>query len=318
MHALVAKAARATSGFQLPATMSLGTFSRAAGPWTVEWERAHADAQKVLDSIDFSRRDIVIWVPGTDATSVHHDFAQAMRYQFDAESPALVHMQYEASWSLRRSVPTGLATMKLVLEGIRQRLAQRGDAAQHRVLLAGESQGAWIIGEAIADPKVGPVVSRVALMGHPWLAAHHYDRGQDPRVREINHLSDQIAMKVSGDPGVGLDAMIAVRTGVLFQGNNLMTLMKAVLANPIHGVLLLQNQLREIPVLRPILHDPHKYSVEMPRLVNFLRTGVLDTTDEEIDDAKKARKRAEKLVAPLGVTLLPPPPVAAGAPPAGT
>lgn len=251
--------------WKLPERVQLGDFSKAQGPWQVDWARAHADAKAVLDSIDFSRRDLVIWVPGTDGKGVHGDFARSVRDMWrGGPAPSLVAMQYEASWELRRSLPTGLATMKLVLEGIR---ARGGD---HRVLLAGESQGGWIIGEIMADPKLRPLVTRAVTAGHPWLAKHTYEHGRDPLVRTINHEGDQVAMSVAGDIGVAMDAMSAVKRGAIWQ--NFGKVAGAILANPIHGVLILHNQLRATG-LRPMLSDPHSYLDEMPRLAEFLATG---------------------------------------------
>ena len=172
--------------------------------------------------------------------------------------------------------------MRLVLEGIR---ARGGD---HRVLLSGESQGAWIIGEAAADPALGSVIHRAFLVGHPWLAKTQYTDGHDPRIKVLNHHGDQITLEIKGSARVGMDAMTAVKTGKL--GSDFGTVAKAILANPLHGVLLLQTQLRSVPWLRPYLRDPHMYGLEMPRMVHYLQTGILDLTDEEIDDRKHGRR----------------------------
>ena len=277
-------------GWSLPAQLELGTFSKAGGPWDVDWKAARADAEATLASIDFSRRHVVMWVPGTDASGVHHDFQLAANYQYGESGDAsVVALKYDAAWELRRSLPTGLATMKLVLEGIRQRLAAMPASQRPQVMLGGLSQGAWIIGEALADPKVGSVVTRAILVGHPWLAKTQYLDGHDPRVRVINHPGDQITMPVAGDAGVGLDAMIAVRTGKL--GSEFGTVAKAILANPLHGVLLLHTTMRDhLGWLRPYLRDPHQYGYEMQRMVRYLKTGVLDRSDAEIDDIRNGRR----------------------------
>lgn len=247
-------------------TFPIGEISKAGGEWTVDWERAHADAQKVLDAIDFSKRDIVIWVPGTSNHGPHKDFEAAVKDSYRGEGSNLVALEYEATWHLRRSAPTGIATLRLVLEGIR---ARGGD---HRVLLAGESQGAWIIGETIADPAVSKVVDRAVLMGHPWLARHQYTNGEDPRVRVINHAGDQVTLPIHGDPSVSLDAMIAIRT---LQIAKLGGALKALASNPMHGVLILKNLLYGIPVLKDYLRNPHVYGSDMTRAVEYLRHGRL-------------------------------------------
>ncbi len=245
--------------------------SKAGGEWTVDWERAHADAQKVLDAIDFSKRDIVIWAPGTSNHGPHPAFEAAVRAAYQGEGSNLVALEYEATWHLRRSLPTGMATLRLVLEGIR---AKGGD---HRVLLSGESQGAWIIGEVLADPAVSKVVDRAVLIGHPWLAAHQYDRGQDPRVRVINHAGDQVTLPVRGSATDGLDAMLAIRTLDLSKAGSLV---KAIAANPDHGVKMLMNLAYAIPFVKTLLRNPHVYDGEMTRAVEYLRHGSLPVSAE--------------------------------------
>ncbi len=253
-----------------PRTFPIGPVSKAGGEWTVDWERAHADAQKVLDSIDFSKRDIVIWVPGTSNSGPHPAFEDAVTEAYRGQGSNLVALEYEASWHLRRSVPTGIATMRLVLEGIRAR------GGVHRVLLAGESQGAWIIGETIADPAVSKVVDRAVLVGHPWLATHQYLHGEDPRVRVINHEGDQVTLPVKGDATAGLDAMLAIRTLDLSKTG---ALLKAIAANPNHGWLMIKNLAYAIPFVKDLLRNPHVYDGEMSRAVEFLRHGTLPMSD---------------------------------------
>jgi hypothetical protein len=280
----------APRAWALPEQIDLGTFSKAGGPWTVDWKAARADAQATLDSIDFSKREVLIWVPGTDGKGVHRDFQLAANYQYGATGDVSVTaLKYDAAWALRTSLPTGLATMKLVLEGIRQRLESIPVAERPKILLGGLSQGAWIIGEAAADPKVGSVITRAMLVGHPWLAKTQYVDGHDKRIMVLNHPGDQITLPVAGDPGVGLDAMIAVRTGKL--GSDFGTVAKAILANPLHGVLLLHTTMRDhLTWLRPYLRDPHQYGYEMQRMVHFLHTGELDRSDAELDDLRNGRR----------------------------
>ncbi|MCW2960771.1 MAG: hypothetical protein JWM90_1158, partial [Thermoleophilia bacterium] len=60
-------------------TFEVANPSKAGGEWQVDWERAHADAQKVLDAIDFSKRDIELWIPGTSNHGPHPAFEPAVR-----------------------------------------------------------------------------------------------------------------------------------------------------------------------------------------------------------------------------------------------
>lgn len=251
-------------------TFPVGDVSIAGGTWSVDWERAHADAQLVLDAIDFSKRDIVIWVPGTASRGVHPKFEDAIRDSYKGTGSALVALNHAASWDLRTSVPTGVATLRIVLEAIRAR------GGNHRVLLAGESQGAWIVGEAMADPALDGLVDRAILLGHPWMAKHRYDGGQDPRVRVINQLGDPSITPVKGDPTVALDALIAVRTIKLSGAGDVL---EALATNPGYAVKLLGTIGFSIPLLRTFLRDPHDYGGEMTRAVEYLRHGALPVSD---------------------------------------
>ncbi len=241
--------------------------TKADGTYEVDWERAYADAQKTLDAIDWSKRDIVIWAPGTSNHGPHPAFEAAVTEAYRGEGSNLVALEYEATWHLRRSLPTGIATMRLVLEGIK---ARGGD---HRVLLGGESQGAWIIGEVLADPAVSHVVDRAVLLGHPWLARHQYNAGQDARVRVINHAGDQVALPVRGSATDGLDAMLAIRTLDLSKAG---ALVRAITANPDHGVKMLANLVFAIPFVKSLLKNPHVYDGEM----EDLRHGSLPMSQE--------------------------------------
>lgn len=244
---------------QLPEAFDLGTFSVAGGEWDIDWDKARKDAARTLEGIDFSKSEIVIWVPGTSNHKVHSSFEQAVQQQYGSNA-SLVAMQYEASWEMRRSVATGLATLLLILEEIKRR-------GRH-VVLAGESQGAWIAGEALAHPALGGVVKRSVIFGHPWLAKHQYLDGHDPRVKVINHEGDQVTLPIKGDPGVGLDAMVAMRTLKL---QKLGTVVKAIAANPLHGWLLLKSIAYAIPGLKKMFPNPHIYDMEMSDAVRFLR-----------------------------------------------
>jgi hypothetical protein len=260
--------------------------SMAGGPFPVDMARAQADARNTLNSIDWSKSDIVIWVPGTDNHNVAPAFEDAVRASWSTGGVSLTKLDYEASWDMRPSVATGIATMKLVLAGI----AAHG--GNHRIMLAGESQGAWVIGEALADPMLRKVVDRAMLLGHPGLAAHHYD-GTDPDIREYNHEGDLVAMPVHGDAGKALDAMTAIHQLQLWKFG---TMAEAVLANPQQGVALLRTVLAGLPGIKNYIKDAHDYSGDMTRVVEFLRFGrVSDGADYGVLAPLSDRRRRATL-----------------------
>jgi hypothetical protein len=248
----------------------VGPVSRAEGEFPVNEAKARADAALALSRIDFSKRNIMIWVPGTEFHTIDSYFQKARDFERQpGDDLSLSVMDYTSTWDLRHSCPTGIATLKLVLEGIRQRLG--ADLPNHVVTLGGHSQGAWVIGEALADPTYANFVKRAVLFGHPWLAAHQYNSGQDPRVRVINHFDDQVTLPISGSAADGLDTMANLRQGHL--SGNVGLLVRTVVHNPHHGWLLLKGYTYDWPVFKGIWHDAHNYEDDMLRGYVYLQTG---------------------------------------------
>lgn len=241
----------------------LGEFSKAGGTWDIDLERAVRDAKATLAQIDWSKPMIALWLPGSNGEGVHAGFGTAISDAYNG-AVSVSALNYEASWHMRRSLPTGLVTMKLVLAAI---AAQRGDGS---VVLCGESQGAWIAGEAIADPMLRSVVKRAALLGHPWLAKSHYwsESGaiRDANVLEVNHLGDPVAEPIKGDPSIGFDALCAIRT---FDVAKLPTVFKGVSQNPKHLAMLVKS-LIGATILKPFYTDPHYYANDMTAAARFL------------------------------------------------
>lgn len=256
-----------------------GPISKAGGEWPVDWVRARHDARLALNAIDWSKGEIVLWVPGTSNHKIHEGFEAAVRESWIDGGVSLSRVEYEASWNMRPSTATGIATLRLILAGI----AAHGGT--HRVMLAGESQGAWLIGEALSDPRLRRVVHRAVLFGHPFVAAHHFDDGHDPGVLEINNAGDQVSAPIKGDVAAGLDAMVAIRT---LNVGGLGTVAKALSQNPEHGVMILKSLAGGI--FRGLVKDPHNYTGEMSRAVEWLRFG--STGDRAADDMIAAPARA--------------------------
>jgi hypothetical protein len=150
----------------------------------VDAVRAQADAQRVLNTIDWSKRDIVIWVPGTGQRGLDPRFADAVAASWSDGGVSLVALEYAAGRDLHGSVPTGIATLRLVLAAI----AAHG--GNHRVLVAGTGQGAWVASEALDDPAARAGVRRAVLFGVPAEARTHWTDGRDDGVVEIDDAYD--------------------------------------------------------------------------------------------------------------------------------
>lgn len=216
--------------------------------------QARSDAAAALARIDWSKDDIVLWVPGTDGTDFMEKFREGFEKAWMGQSMTAVSMNYHGTWKLDTSEPTGEATLRLVLAGI----AAHG--GHHRLLLAGLSQGAWMIGDVLADPAMRRVVTRAAIFGHPQVSLHHYDDGHDPAIREYDHPKDIIAMAIHGPRVQAIDAMQALYTGNIVP--NLGVIVAAVAASPQVGLTAIANMLRDRHLLPKAKIDWHNYDDE--------------------------------------------------------
>lgn len=152
---------------------------------------AHARARAVVDALDWSQSLVAIWVPGTNEHAIAEDVAAA----FDrAGLRNVAHVPYQATWRLAESVPDGEATLRAVLELVRARLRHG-----QKLVLLGQSQGAWVISSILRDPTYAAMVHRAALVAHPALAPAHAhetalptDRLPARRVREFNEPTDVV------------------------------------------------------------------------------------------------------------------------------
>ncbi len=160
-------------------------------------------ARALVDSIDWSQQVVVIWIPGTSGHEVPEYVASRLRAAGGSAAVALI---YQATWRLKDSVPDGEATLRAVLELIagRKRPGQR-------VVLLGESQGAWVISSILRDPRLAKVVDRASLVAHPALApAHAHASTSTPTrlgasVREFNGSTDVVTREVGRSADTVLD-----------------------------------------------------------------------------------------------------------------
>jgi hypothetical protein len=164
-------------------------------PGTPDMDLARANAQRVLDGIDWTKPDIALWVPATGSHSAPAAWQSGPKGAFDDARTSTATVDYPASENFNDSVSTGVETMRLVMAGI----AEHGDG--HRVLVGSHSQGAWVVGEAMASPEVASRVDRAVLFGHPGTAAHQYGDRHDPKVVEVDDPSDPFTWPVEGRDG---------------------------------------------------------------------------------------------------------------------
>ncbi|MCW2927741.1 MAG: hypothetical protein JWM86_1709 [Thermoleophilia bacterium] len=172
-----------------PAAAAIERARLTLAPGVPDEARAQADAAKALAQIDWSRPDIVLWMPGTNEHVMAGNWKRVASEELARPSSAVL-VDYPATMDFEQSVSTGMRTLQLVLAGI---ASHGGD---HRVLAGGYSQGAWIIGDAMATPEIRDAIDRAALFGHPGLARRHFDDRSDPKVLEANDAHDPVAFAV--------------------------------------------------------------------------------------------------------------------------
>lgn len=229
-------------------------------------KRAVHDARRALTAIDWSRRDVVVWMPGTSDHKPKPKLVEAIRATFPKSTSSFVTLDYVSTWELASSAPTAVATIRTFLTGARRRLRPG-----QRLLVAGESQGAWAIGEALADPMLRRVVTRAVLFGHPQLAATHYEDAHDLGVMEFNHAGDPVSVPLAGDPNDAMRAISLLYTGKALA--DIPLLGRVLVQNTGVALTILGNYLRGLGLLPKNPNDRHDYGKDFLEGAHFLKTG---------------------------------------------
>jgi hypothetical protein len=219
----------------------------------------------ILADIDWSQEDILIWVPGTSEHDVPPKAMAELEKQFPGDR---VHaILYQASWRFRDSIPDGDAVLRGVLEGI------RAHGGRHRVLIGGESQGAWLICNAMNDPRLAQVITRAALWGTPAAAPVRFRDGENPnaKVREVDNPTDIVTVDLGGGTPKLIDAIDRLARHDALGG--LLPLLGYGLTHPKVLATLVGGQLWRIPGVGSKHPSPHGYDVDLPAGIAFLRTG---------------------------------------------
>lgn len=254
------------------AELGIPAFTPAHGTFELNWDAARRYAQQTLAALDFSKRDLVIYVPGTGSTQMYGPLEQALQGAFTkAQRPySVATLQYEASAQFRQSVPTGIAALRLVMAAI------AAHPGQHRVTLVGISQGAWIGAEVLADASLRKIVDRAVLVARPSTSLHRFDRGEDSAVIEFSHPSDFAIREIKGDPTKALDTSIALLTGGIVKA--FPNVLSALSRDPSLIVPLLRLLLLQAPVIGGLFPNPHDYEKEMPLVAAYLAGAALGST----------------------------------------
>ncbi|MBC7644395.1 MAG: hypothetical protein H7123_04655 [Thermoleophilia bacterium] len=204
--------AAASTSVPRPSASELANARLGLMPGTPDHALAAKNAAAAIAQIDWSKPDIVLWMPGTNAhvSSGNWDRHIERDKALFPHGASAVTLDYPATIDFVPSVSTGMESLRLVLAEI----ARHSDVGSpHRVMLGGHSQGAWIIGDAMATPEVHAMVDRAVLFGNPGLAQRHYGDGSDAKVIELDDGKDPVAYPVA-DRKLLIDGMRDLDRGI--------------------------------------------------------------------------------------------------------
>jgi hypothetical protein len=221
----------------------------------------------ILRRIPEGDRRVVIWVRGTSDRSIKPEVRAAFERELAGEP--VLEVDYEASWRFSQSVPDGAA----VLRGVLAALARRRPRPQ--VLLAGESQGAWVISSVLRDRAMADTVTRAVLWGAPAAAPVDFADDHDARVREFNNPGDVVTIDLGREANAKLVGAIErfARHDVV---GGVLPILGYAVTHPAALGALLRAQAWRVPGLAARFPSPHGYDFEAG--VRFLRDGASERT----------------------------------------
>jgi hypothetical protein len=165
------------------------------------------------------------------------------------------------------SVATGERALQLVLDEIARR---DPDGTRYHVALTGESQGAWVVNDLLAEHPFERTVDEVSLYGLPGIATHDDALRDDERVQVTNHRWDPVTWRALGSADAAADA-----GGTLFGGGGARSLLSTidyVASNPVHAAIMGIASLRLALDGERSAH-PHVYDAEQRRAADHLLDG---------------------------------------------
>ena len=208
---------------------------------------------------------IILWVPGTSNHSINTAFQQALPLGMKA---GLV--DYEASWDLPRSVQDGVHQLEMALHHAYMK-KKRGQ----KIVLAGESQGAWVIAQTLSNRNYNHLVDKVVLLGLPGIAPTKFRGtsgmyptffGGTSRFLEISHRFDYATFRWSDSKK--LQGAVA-----RFMSGNLRDLplfLSLAIHHPIRSAISGFLLLKHIPMFGAVIPNPHNYDDDMQTAVDWL------------------------------------------------
>lgn len=210
---------------------------------------ARSLAARTLAEVPADAEELVLWAPGTLRRNIPEQFEDAVAQRF-GDDVSLTKLPTPPGYDQRQNAANGAAALRIVLD----ELAARPGGGP-RVYLSGESNGAWSVGEVLADPEYRPRVERAVTWGMPGAAEHTFPTGTDPDVFQIRDEYDMVPRSVGGDQDALLEAMYGVFDGRPWEAVHLTGFL---LNNPWDASLLARTGVRQL-LPGGYDRDPHNY-----------------------------------------------------------
>lgn len=252
--------------FPIPRLSSVNNTIKASNDYIKRIGGAEQIPPVKIPQIDFSKDVIVVWVPGTNDRNIPKVFLREINTAF--KNSTVVLSDYVATWNFSVSIPHGVFTLAAILNHIKKNKKKNA-----KVFLAGQSQGALVVGEAMAKKEYFSLVNRAVLFSHPGVSKHHYEGAS--KVVEFNNQYDVTTFEwgqSDEDKEKIIRAVDEFMTGDLTKA---LYLLKVGFKNPLDAAWLGISSLRLLPVPIfkgiPAFHDVS--DEDYRRAINYLRDG---------------------------------------------
>jgi hypothetical protein len=220
-----------------------------------------SEVKATLDDLDRTADDLVIWVPGTMRGRIPGAFSDGVKQAFQGRDVSLVKLPTHPDYQIVQGVADSAESVRQI---VRELDATRKPG--QRILLAGESQGAWSLGIALQDPDVRDAVDRSVVWGNPGLQPHQFDGAGDGRMLELSDELDVVGRPVYGNPTLLTDALSGFMDGDVSQAWRL----PAIAVNNGHSTTLLLRTAGRLLTPGGYDRDPHNHREFMGAAARFL------------------------------------------------
>lgn len=221
--------------------------------------------------VDPTKTHIFVWVPGTGGHEVHESFEQAVHTQY-GDAAQIIKIDYPASWNFDDSVPVGEKALKDTLRTI-----SREKTPEQLVMVAGSSQGAWVIAnvytntnynDVFAAGLLPSVVHKTVLFGNPGVSESYApESGWGESVWELNDAEhDAVTFGWPGSERRLVRAFVDIQKGQVWKVG---TIMWEAIKHPVRAMRIMY-LLAAYAGLVWWADSPHEYGRMMPLAVYWL------------------------------------------------